>query len=272
VAAAIDALRLARPPQLLLVCDGPRNEAEEKKVRSCRELAEAIDWPCEVVRDYSDVNLGCRARIQSGLDHAFHLYDRCIILEDDVQPHDTFFTFCDEMLERYADDTRIMTVTGGHYLKARLKQPDSYYFSPFASAWGWASWRRAWLLYDREMQDWPRLRGSMWLFHHLQNVEAAVHFTRAFDAVRAGKIDTWDYQLSYSIWVHHGLNVVPSVNLCQNAGFRADATHTVRPQDRPEATVEAMEFPLRHPRLMISSPGASEHYLRERLPSIGPFL
>jgi hypothetical protein len=258
-------LRAGRPEHLLIVSDGARNEEEAEKVRRCRDILEAVDWPCQVDREYATENLGCRLRLQSGLDVAFSLFDRTIVLEDDVYPDPTFFPFCDEMLEKYQHDTRIMTITAGHFMRSRLRMTDSYYFSTFPSVWGWASWRRTWALYDRDMALWPRLKHARWLLHHLKDPEAAAHYTRAFDEVSSGRVDTWDYQLTYSIWLQHGLNIVPPWPLCENRGFRSDATHTRSPSPFSELKAEPMTFPLTHPAHMIPSPAGEELYKREHL-------
>ena len=48
--------------------------------------------------------MGCKKRISSGLDWVFNQVERAIILEDDCKPAESFFRFCDELLELYKDD------------------------------------------------------------------------------------------------------------------------------------------------------------------------
>jgi len=61
----LDAVRSARPPKLLIVADGPRahRETDPSRCAATRAVIESVDWPCEVLREYSDVNLGCRRRV-----------------------------------------------------------------------------------------------------------------------------------------------------------------------------------------------------------------
>ena len=60
--------------------------------------------------------------------------------------------------------------------------------------------------------------------------------------------DVWDYQWEYTIARHHGLYIVPAVNLVGNIGFGHDSTHTHDSADN-QAAVAAhdLTFPLRHP-------------------------
>ncbi len=51
-------------------------------------------------------------RPATGLTWAFEQVDRAIVLEDDCVPDPTFFPFCDEILERYVDDERVMHIAG----------------------------------------------------------------------------------------------------------------------------------------------------------------
>ena len=67
-------IRDARPAKLFVVADGPRPDhiGDAEKCRRVRELiAEGIDWPCEVVRDYAEKNLGSGRRVASGITKAF---------------------------------------------------------------------------------------------------------------------------------------------------------------------------------------------------------
>ena len=99
------AIRTTRPARLYIVSDAPRPgvAGEASRVQECRKIAESIDWPCQVETDYAVQNLGCGARISSGLNKVFSREERAIILEDDTVPEPSFFRFCETLLERYAD-------------------------------------------------------------------------------------------------------------------------------------------------------------------------
>ena len=107
-------VKKAKPPKLLLIGDGARENkiGEKEKVEECRKIIQKVDWDCEVLTNFSPTNMGCKKRISSGLDWVFSHIERAIILEDDCKPADCFFRFCDEMLEYYKDDERIMLVSG----------------------------------------------------------------------------------------------------------------------------------------------------------------
>src|SRR6267142_406558 len=112
----------AKPPKLLIVADGPRVDrmGEAERCAQTRAVVERIDWNCEVLTNYSSVNLGCRNRVASGIDWVFEQVEESIILEDDCVPHPTFFRFCEELLERYRDDERVSQIGGANFQLGRI--------------------------------------------------------------------------------------------------------------------------------------------------------
>lgn len=241
-------VRRAKPRQLLIVADGPRNPAEAARCDAARRAVENVDWDCEVRRNFSDVNLGCRNRMSTGIDWVFSQMEEAILLEDDCLPDSTFFPFCTELLERYRCDSRVMMISGDNFQFGRRRTRDSYYFSKIPHIWGWATWRRAWQHFDVSLREWPILRDTDFLDRLFEHPQFAQTYRRIFDQTAAGQIDTWDHQWAFAFWRQKGLSVLPEVNMVTNLGFGADATHTRNPASA-DAAIPAMslQFPLRHP-------------------------
>ena len=124
-------IRQAKPPKLLVVADGARANkiGEQEKCLATRAIIHQVDWNCEVLTNYSDVNLGCRKRIYTGLDWVFSQVEEAIILEDDCLPDPSFFRFCEELLEEYRHNTKIMLVSGQNLQFGQKRRNYSYYFS-----------------------------------------------------------------------------------------------------------------------------------------------
>ena len=238
-------IRKAAPKKLYLISDAPRAGREDDivKVEETRKYVEEhVDWDCEVYKNYAETNMGCRDRVASGISWVLKQEERTIILEDDVVPAQEFFRFCQEMLEAYEDNPRVMTVSGTNLLKSyRLGTP--YTFSCFSSIWGWATWRRAWEKYDIDVADWPEVKkaGTM---KKVQNGLAYLFLKRNVESVYTKKKDTWDIQWDYCRHKHHGLGIVPRENLICNIGFgREDATHTSGNSEE-DFSYGNMQFPI----------------------------
>lgn len=247
-----DAIREARPKKLLVIADGPRPEkaGEAERCAQTRAIIEQVDWNCEVLKCFSEENLGCGKRIATGLSWVFDQVEDAIILEDDCLPHPSFFAFCSEMLERYRHEPKVMSISG--CLFARSPKLESYYFSHYLSCWGWATWRRAWQHFDFGMKELPGLLEQRWLHSYLPSDQDADFWQRRFQNVYAStRNDVWSYQFQFASWRQNALSIRANTNLISNVGLDADATHTIgneKSQGNNEVqSYEEMIFPLRHP-------------------------
>jgi hypothetical protein len=247
-------IRQAKPQKLFVVADGPRAERanESEKCQATRAIVDRVDWECDVFTNYSEVNLGCKQRVSTGLDWVFRNVEEAIILEDDCIPDPSFFPFCEELLAYYRDDRRIMAISGDNFQFGRKRSLYSYYFSRYPHCWGWATWRRAWRCYDERMQLWSKSQQENWLGKILDDPKAVKYWTRIFQATYDGSIDSWAYRWTFACWVQSGLTILPQVNLVSNIGFGASGTHTRRSQEIfAHLPIEMMDFPMLHPPYVI---------------------
>ena len=244
-----ESIRLARPPELFIIADGPRPACpdDQERCKSVRNIVDEVDWPCKVLKNFADTNLGCRKRVSTGLDWVFAQVPETIILEDDCLPDQTFFRFCNELLELYREDERVMTICGTNTLFSDKVGEFSYYFSDFSHVWGWATWRSTWNHYDLEMRKWPTLRDNRWLSKKFPDNSIWRYWERIFEFTYNGRLKTWDYQLAFACMVNNGLSVVPRTNLISNLGFGPDATITKNHHKLANMPIKPLEFPLVHP-------------------------
>ena len=247
----LERLAAVRPRRLLVVSDGPRaNRPDERgRVKEVRAIVDRISWPCEVERNYADDNMGCRARVASGLNWAFSIVDEAIILEDDISFDPSFVRFCEELLDRYRDDPRVGSICGTDYSAGSQPGPASYWFSRYNLFWGWATWRRAWSLYDDDMSCIDgtgedgidavlRRTFSLW--------RERVYWRSIMNRTYRGERDSWGYRWMLSCWRHGLLGIQPAHSMADNQGFGVESTHT-RNDPYRLARARPMAFPLRHP-------------------------
>jgi hypothetical protein len=227
----------------------PEDAAKCAAVRKL--IDDGIDWPCQVERDFADKNLGCAVRPSTGLTWAFSRTERLIVLEDDCLPDPSFFWFCDELLERYANDSRVGQICGCPRHFSEVHRPTSYIFSRYGPCWGWASWRRAWSGFSLRMESWPRFLASGAL-------DAIVHSPaeRAARVALYGRLhqgqspDIWDFQWGYAKLSQGLLSVIPCRNLISNTGFGGEGTH-FGPGSRFELRRSQVDRPLVHPEFVL---------------------
>jgi hypothetical protein len=222
-----------KPKQLFIAADGPRKDRPEEveKCAQAKEIVKMINWDCQVEHLYRNENLGCRKAVFSAIDWFFGLVEEGIILEDDCLPDLSFFLFCASLLSKYRDNKRIMMISGDNFQDGQTRGIGSYYFSKMAHIWGWATWRRAWNLYDETMQDFPEFKAQHAIQNIWQDPNEQAFWMKNFSATYERKIDTWDYIWVYTIMKTNGLSIMPNTNLISNIGFGSAGTHTINEDD-----------------------------------------
>src|SRR5574341_1196424 len=245
------AIRRARPPRLYFAVDGPRENRldDTQRIKDVFDFVMCqIDWKCEVKTLVREENLGCKHAVSSAINWFFENEERGIILEDDCLPSQSFFWYCEELLEKYKDDYRIMNISGYNILDGQIEYPFSYYFGHIGFAWGWSTWRRSWRHFDLAMSDWPDFK-ALGLHRFPPFSETR---NKIFEQTFHGEINTWDYQWNYAIAKNNGLSAIPIRSLIKNIGFGKDATHSPE-NGGVRALIENNEcvFPLTHPEFIF---------------------
>lgn len=254
-------VKKARPSKLFLYQDGPRGEKDIAGIKACRDIAEDIDWECEVHKMYQERNYGCDPSEYISQKWAFSLVDKCIVIEDDDVPSQSFFPFCKEMLDRYEHDERITMIAGFNTDEVTPDIPYDYFFTSAFSIWGWASWRR---VIDKWEGDYSFIRDD----YNMRQLKALAKQRKYrpnmlkmfYDHSKSGK-EYYETIFWAAMLFNSGMAIMPAKNLINNVGLTADSTHysatleTMPHRLRRIFTMKRYEldFPLRHPRYVIEN-------------------
>lgn len=269
------AVKKAKPKILLLWQDGPRNENDMDKILECRRIAEDIDWDCTVYKNYHEKNMGCDPSTFLSHKWAFSIVDKCIILEDDVIPAQSFFPFCKELLDKYENDTRIGRICGQTLFDGVPDKRYSYFFARSGSSWGWASWRRVaerWEDDYRFIQDDYYINLARHRFGHKRFEKSlSIAMKRAQE-----KIPYWEHIIGFETTLNSELVIYPTYNMISSVGASCNATHAPNniselPKDVQECFKEDLheiEFPLKHPPYIIED----YHYFYKLMDFLEPSL
>jgi len=247
-----DAIRQQKPKYLFVAADGARKNksGEAEKCQRVKDIIKQVDWDCELKTLFREENLGCKLAVSSAITWFFENVEQGIILEDDCLPDPSFFPYCEELLEKYKDDTRIGHISGDNFLHGIIDKSLSYDFCSCSHIWGWATWRRVWKNYDVNFPFWEEQKDKRsFLF---KNKLEEIYFSSFIPDVLNNRngINTWDTQWLFTLRVQNQLSIYPAVNMVENIGFGAtDATHTSRKKNAVLAA--AMSFPLEHPHYIL---------------------
>ncbi|MDB5018482.1 MAG: hypothetical protein JWQ84_3314 [Mucilaginibacter sp.] len=245
-----DQIKAAEPKRLYVAADAPRKDHLHDIVlcREAREIATAIDWNCELKTLFRDENAGCRDGVSDAINWFFDQEEEGIILEDDCLPANSFFKFCDVLLEKYRHDTRIRHITGCNLQLGKKWGEYSYYFSNRIHVWGWASWKRAWNDYDKDLIKYNEEEITNKMKNIYDDALVVESWVNIFKEVKAGKINSWAYPLDFVNFFNNGLVIIPNENLISNIGFSSNATHTIQEEsvyaNIPLSEIEEITHPV----------------------------
>lgn len=259
-------IKKAQPEKLFIAADGPQpnKEGEREACEETRKIIKEVDWPCEVKTLFQEKNLGILNAPPTAINWFFNNTESGIILEDDCVPDQSFFTFCEELLEKYRNDERIMQIAGSNFQQGKKRGDASYYFSKYNHLWGWATWKRAWALNDPQMSTFPKFKKDRRIKDVWSSWSEQRGWVRTLERAYNGQIKSWDYPWIYAFWSNSGLCILPNQNLVTNIGFDQNATHT---KEDKKGNLKIKSIPLeqaiKHPDFIIANREADLYTFKE---------
>jgi hypothetical protein len=146
---------------------------------------------------------------------------------------------------------------GGHVLVEGPGPADAQ-VSRLVPIWGWATWRRAWALYDSDMTAISKLRSlplRRWFGWQRSNV------IRVIEKVHRQQLNVWGARWAFTVMANEGLSILPRVNLISNIGFGDGATNTDVETDAARVPVSSLPLTITLPTTLVPSPRYDEAYL-----------
>ena len=218
-------IKKIKPKKIFIVADGPKDNNEALDCQKTREIIKEVDWKCEIFTNFSDNNLGLKKRFFSGINWVFSYVDKSIFLEDDTLPNDHFFPFCENLLQKYENNEDIGMIAGSN-MGLNIKDYSSYSFLYVCFIWGWATWKRSWLLNDYHFKNFDESELTKKLANMHYNKKSIQNNLNFFFDIKNNKINSWCGSFVFSMLYHQKLNIVPHQNMITNIGFDTKATHT----------------------------------------------
>jgi hypothetical protein len=256
-------IKKIKPKKLFIASDGPRreNKEDEANCQKTRKIIEQINWPCEVKTLFRNENLGGPVGNSSAITWFFENVEQGIILEDDCLPHQSFFQYCEELLEKYRNNDKIMCISGDNFQNGIKRDSASYYFSNHNHCWGWASWRRAWSLRNKDFKkNYEYFIKENKIEQITKNKLYQKFWLNIFKKIYTGEKNNWDFIWTFTCWSNGGLTCLPNKNLVSNIGFGPNAQHTTDKNSKlSNMRTEILDFPLTHPALVKANEEADDY-------------
>lgn len=258
-------LKKQKPKQLFVFCDGARKDklGEIELLQQSKSIFETqIDWNCDLKTNYLEENKGAGRAISSAIKWFFENVEQGIIFEEDCFPHQDFFPYCEELLEKYKDDEKVMFIGGNNFQRRKVTQY-SYYFSAYPHIWGWSTWKKTIEGYSFDIDDISKNEMKQIFKRYFDSWHEKEYWYDRFKLVKNNRINSWDYQLMFNIWRKNGVAIIPVVNLVKNVGFSKDALHCKNYNDKNARLTLNNILPIMHPPKIEINKKADFYYFKE---------
>ena len=208
---------------LHIYCDAPGRTEHAADVEASRAVVreQAPKFNATVIE--RDTNFGLARSIVDGVTDLCDRYGRVIVLEDDLVLSPSFLDFMLQALDRYADEKNVYQVSGYMFPIDQPNDADAF-FLPLITTWGWATWRRAWEIFDWDASDAleklkdPSLRRRF----DLQNTYP---YTVMLENQLKGQTQSWGILFWWQVFKANGLALHPRESLVWNGGFDSTGTN-----------------------------------------------
>jgi hypothetical protein len=264
--AALRGNALAPDSDLIVFSDAPRDAAAAAAVREVREFVGSVSGFNSVRVVSRPSNLGLAGSIIDGVSSVCAEYGRVIVLEDDLVTAASFLQYMNQSLATYENDAAVGSIHGYWYPSDRTL-PETFFLRG-ASCWGWATWSRAWELFEPDggkLLTELRRRNLTDLF----DLDGAIAYTQMLKNQIAGKVDSWAIRWHAAMFLGERLQLSPARSLVRNIGFDGSGTHGVESQAYGVAPT-AIPIEVRRIASEESAQARSAliHYYRSTRPSI----
>lgn len=218
---------LASESILYIFADGPKTLATEEQLNNIAEVRQIIrskQWCKEVIISESDTNKGLANSVIDGVTKVIDIYNKVIVLEDDLVTSKFFLRFMNESLNFYEQDNRIFSIGGYNYpfqIPSRYK--NDIYIVHRTESCGWGTWLNRWNNADWNQNDWSEF---------LSDKKKIKKFNRGGDDLTKllqlqieGLIDSWAILWDYCHYKNDTYCLRPVKSFVNNIGFDGSGVH-----------------------------------------------
>ncbi|MBU79553.1 MAG: hypothetical protein CMD29_05470 [Flavobacteriales bacterium] len=228
--------------KIFFFCDGSKNEEDLEKVEKTRKtIRERLNGNNNVCYIEQKENIGLAKSIYNGINYVFDLFDRVIVLEDDLQVNKGFLNYMNLALSKYQNENKVFQISG-HFFEPPDLNINKAIFLPFISTWGWATWKSKWKGFNLE----KKISLTTWNNETIRefNLNNSYNYYYILKGVFKNKIQSWGVLWYLHVFQNQGLVLYPNSSLIVNRGFDKEATNTTKSNSFQKETKDLVEINL----------------------------
>jgi hypothetical protein len=218
---ALSKNELANQSVIYIYCDGPKENATEEQINNIKQTREVVrkeQWCKEVNIIESDKNKGLADSIIGGVTDVVNKYGKVIVLEDDIITSKGFLNYMNEALEVYSEESSVMHITAYMY-PHKCKLPETFFYQVPYPGGGWATWKRAWNLYNNNTDELYNKWKDRWDEFDIFGCDTGEALSKQLIANYNGTLKTWFVKWHATLLENKGLTLYPGKSLTNNIGF-----------------------------------------------------
>ena len=208
---------------LHIYCDAPKTTAHADSVEASREVVRehAPRLGARVIE--RNTNLGLARSVVDGVTDLCDRFGRVIVVEDDLVLNPGFLDYMLQALDRYASAANVYQISGYMFPVLQPSSPDAF-FLPLITTWGWATWQRAWQIFEwdaadaRETLNDPATRKRF-------DLNNSYPYAVMLENQLNGLTDSWGILFWWQVFKAGGLALHPRRSLVWNGGFDKTGTN-----------------------------------------------
>jgi len=215
---------LFKKSKVLVFSDGAKNEIDKDKIDKVRELLKKrlIPQNSEIIEN--NVNLGLSRNVIGGLNKTFQIYDRAIILEDDLELSPFFLNYMNDALNLYETSENVASISGYMYPIEPKKFSNNYFFLKLIESWGWGTWKRAWNIFENDSLQLKKKIDEKQLANEF-NFESGISYYKMLTDNINGLNDSWAVRWYASTFLKNMNTLFPSKSFVKNIGVDDSGKH-----------------------------------------------
>ena len=218
---ALQKNELADQSDLIIYSDGPKNGQTISKVQEVRDYIKTVDGfkSVKIIERYK--NLGLATNIIAGVTEVVNQCGKIIVIEDDLVTSPFFLNFMNDALIAYESNQEVGCIHGYLYPIKGLKFD---FFIKGADCWGWATWSRAWQIFEADGHKLlQQVENSSFYANDRFNIKCG--YIQMLKDQIAGKNNSWAVRWYFSCLVRDMYCLYPAVSYVNNIGFDNTGTH-----------------------------------------------
>ena len=211
-----------------IFCDGPKNSYDQEKIKEIKKILNQFKNKINYNLHFRKKNLGLKNNVVKSINTVFKIYDRTIVLEDDLIIDINFFIFMEKALIKFGNSNEVLQISGYSY---PIKTQRFHYFLPLTSCWGWGITKEKWKKFVKFFKNFEILERQYLEIKKSKNLKSSFNFNNSYNYFSMlensfkNNISSWGIIFYLYLFTNNMVTLFPNISHIKNKGFDGSGNH-----------------------------------------------